>query len=714
MPKASKPTSGQEDDPPNLNPDPDWVKVDRRRGSKDKNKTKDKGKTASKSRDRERDRSRDSDRDRNRDRDRHRSKESATNSPKGSSLTKQSPDESESPSRTTSLGGKRNWASDSDSDGQTDPKRTPTHNREPPRRHTPPPKPPSTAAKRDQGKSISTSLSTSQSKSSKSAPEAAVAAELAAAEAHAAAKGGVPPLRDDLTDSVNTGLSSNPLTPCPRGASAEALDAAAAAAPGAAGKKSHTKLTKMSATSATKTNHGQGATVGGGSILTPPGQDRGGWPLPGASARGRGQPPNNSALASGSEKVTSSVSGTRRPDHHPALQFTYANAAKKMKIDFKVPLPIPEWKDLELRIYKTNQKQVPLSHKEFNSVREKLYKYILYHLKNNPEPETAHHTEATHNHWSAALQCGVWECSNKDSLTWYREAVGKATNQEFRGWVKNERSTHLIKILPHESFNSFSAAEYLQSIHFYHQDLHIPSWKLLHEYHQSKGARILVVEVQSRYLEAAKCKATTPDAGIWRLQGMGMPMKFTMATPADIQKAPAHGQPVLLTTVSRPPTPHTPVRTLTGTPSRAQPGGSATVTRPAPKVSQPGSTTPITSAMSGFTLASPLHRTTPSQHPQVPIQYPPSVDSSQGTYYAVHDPNTNTITPIPSPYYQPYNPPYQMVGHYQQQPQYSYQQAPLAPPSDPSDGKPNLSTSTAFTIPNPAGATTITSGSNSL
>ncbi len=130
MPKASKPTSGQEDDPPNLNPDPDWVKVDRRRGSKDKNKTKDKGKTASKSRDRERDRSRDSDRDRNRDRDRdrHLSKESATNSPKGSSLTKQSPDESESPSRTTSFGGKRNWASDSDSDGQTDPKRTPTHN----------------------------------------------------------------------------------------------------------------------------------------------------------------------------------------------------------------------------------------------------------------------------------------------------------------------------------------------------------------------------------------------------------------------------------------------------------------------------------------------------------------------------------------------------------------------------------------------------------
>jgi hypothetical protein len=83
---------------------------------------------------------------------------------------------------------------------------------------------------------------------------------------------------------------------------------------------------------------------------------------------------------------------------HPNLHLTYANAAKKQKIDFKVPLPIPEWKDLELRSFKTSHCQVPLNHQEFYSVREKLYQYILNYLKNNPEPKNAHHTEASHNH----------------------------------------------------------------------------------------------------------------------------------------------------------------------------------------------------------------------------------------------------------------------------------------------------------------------------
>jgi len=43
--------------------------------------------------------------------------------------TNQPPEESAvTPSKTTtSLGGKRSWASDSDSDGQADPKRTPTN-----------------------------------------------------------------------------------------------------------------------------------------------------------------------------------------------------------------------------------------------------------------------------------------------------------------------------------------------------------------------------------------------------------------------------------------------------------------------------------------------------------------------------------------------------------------------------------------------------------
>ncbi len=119
MPKAPQTTSGQEEeDPPD--PEPDWEKVSRRRG-------KDKDKDKAKAKDRDLDRYDHYDRRNRHDLDHHRSKEreQPKGSPKG--LTQQPPDESGiNPSRTTSLGGKRSWVSDSDSDGQAHPKKTPT------------------------------------------------------------------------------------------------------------------------------------------------------------------------------------------------------------------------------------------------------------------------------------------------------------------------------------------------------------------------------------------------------------------------------------------------------------------------------------------------------------------------------------------------------------------------------------------------------------
>jgi hypothetical protein len=352
-------------------------------------------------------------------------------------------------------------------------------------------------------------------------------------------------------------------------------------------------------------------------------------------------------------------------------------------VDFKVPLPIPEWKNLEIRIYKTSHRQVPINHQEFNSIRDKLYQYVLNYLQNNPD--NARNTEASHNHWSAALQCGVWECSNADSLRWYKVAIATATGYEYRGWAKNERSTHLIRILPHESFSKFTAAQYLESVHFYHRDLHIPSWKVLHEYRQPKGARVLIAEVNTQYLEAAKRKAGIPEAGVWRLQGMGMPMKFSMATPIDLHKVPVSEISALSQSASRPSTPHTPARNqpATGTPQKVPQGAKITTPKPTTKNPQQGSATPITKAMSGFSLASPHRVATPTlppapamlppmlaTHTQVPIQHVPVVDQQQGTYYAYLEPGTQMVPQIPPQFQQPY----QMVAQYQ--PQYQYMNPP--------------------------------------
>jgi hypothetical protein len=147
-------------------------------------------------------------------------------------------------------------------------------------------------------------------------------------------------------------------------------------------------------------------------------------------------------------------------------------------------------------------------------------------------------------------------------------------------------------------------------------------------------------------------KAATPDAGMWCLQGMGMPIKFSMATPADLHKVPEQS-----------------TQTQSGTSHGVQQGGKTTLIRSTPKVSQPGSTTPITTAMSGFSMVSPNRGATSTQHPPAPLHHTPALDPTQGTYYAVFDPTNQTITPLQNQCNQP---PYQMVGQYQPPP-YQYQ-----------------------------------------
>lgn len=116
MPKATPNSQPEHED----SSSPEWEQVGRRRG-KDRNKgcdNKDKGRD-NKGRD-------------NKDKDRSKGYDKGRHDP-----TKQPPDESVvDPSQTNSLGGKRSRATDSDSEGPADPKRTPT--RVPPRQQTSP------------------------------------------------------------------------------------------------------------------------------------------------------------------------------------------------------------------------------------------------------------------------------------------------------------------------------------------------------------------------------------------------------------------------------------------------------------------------------------------------------------------------------------------------------------------------------------------------
>jgi len=190
-----------------------------------------------------------------------------------------------------------------------------------------------------------------------------------------------------------------------------------------------------------------------------------------------------------------------------------------------------------------------------------------------------------------------------------------------------------------------------------------------------------VVELPTQSLEDAKQKASA-SSGVWRLQGMAMPVKFAMANTKDLPASPTTSTPP--TTNSTPATPHL----LQGPPSRpSTPHTPANSEKAKPAVNQPGSTTPLSKAMSGFSIKSP-YQNQPQPYPQN-TQIPPA----QGEILTVYDTQQQVYSqyvplmpPVNQPYYpQPYPmipPPYPQTPSPYQHPQPNYQQ-PYQPPYQP-------------------------------
>jgi hypothetical protein len=197
-------------------------------------------------------------------------------------------------------------------------------------------------------------------------------------------------------------------------------------------------------------------------------------------------PPSSSINCADDVEIDETTRNTTNVHTQQTKYNTHAQAAKKSQLEFKKPLPIPEWKDLELRIYKTNYKKTPITHTEFTYLHQQVYKYIYQYLDTNNTETATKQTEASHNQWSAALNCGIWECDNEEALLWHKVAITTATNTEYRAWGKNDKASNTIKIFPHESFAQFTPQEFLKSVAFYHRDLRIKDWEVLEEYCQKR------------------------------------------------------------------------------------------------------------------------------------------------------------------------------------------------------------------------------------
>jgi hypothetical protein len=261
---------------------------------------------------------------------------------------------------------------------------------------------------------------------------------------------------------------------------------------------------------------------------------------------------------------------------------------------------------------------------------------------------------------SAALHCGIWECDNEEALLWHKEAITAATNNEYRAWAKNDKASNTIKIFPHESFAQFTPQEFLKSVAFYHRDLNIKDWEVLQEYCQKKGARVLVVDVPTTNLEDAKQKALRSDSGLWRLRGMAMPMKFAIISTTTPQTTTTTNTTTSPTNTKS--TPQSPTKTQTN-------NTTTTAGHSTPVVAQPGSTTPLREAMSGFTITSPYRPASTYTPPLITTQ-------AVGDVPVIFDPQHNVYVPVGT---SPFIPQTSQYAQTYTQPSPTYTQLPYQP-----------------------------------
>ena len=104
----------------------------------------------------------------------------------------------------------------------------------------------------------------------------------------------------------------------------------------------------------------------------------------------------------------------------------------------------------------------------------------------------------TGTYYNKALNCGIINCPNEQSLDWYREAVAAVCGENYRGWTKKEQVTTYVKIFVPPGFEDTSPADYLEvtRLMFESEATQGIPWEVLKAYtHHSKHTNIIIASI---------------------------------------------------------------------------------------------------------------------------------------------------------------------------------------------------------------------------
>jgi hypothetical protein len=140
--------------------------------------------------------------------------------------------------------------------------------------------------------------------------------------------------------------------------------------------------------------------------------------------------------------------------------------------------------------------------------------------------------------FNKTLHCGVINCKAK-SLAWYKEAVSRVSEGQFRGWTKDELVTTCVKIFVPSGFEHFTSEEYIDASRLMfetEETLGFP-WIIIRDYiHHARHNKMIIAQIPEASFNYIKSqgKETSPGSGVWKADGFMAPLKLTIASSSDV------------------------------------------------------------------------------------------------------------------------------------------------------------------------------------
>ena len=279
-----------------------------------------------------------------------------------------------------------------------------------------------------------------------------------------------------------------------------------------------------------------------------------------ANAKGQKTTKDRSSTGPPGKRLKSNSSG-KSGEHqqgHPGQNQSHWGHTKNLKSYSDAAKSPREWEGMEVRVWKSSNRQYPLDKSEWAQLQHSLMLETFAHLEQYSY-QGAGATMGSGMFYDGKNSCGVVKCANRDGIEWIKSKVKTLSDGNCRAWEKGEYNVQTLKLYIPNGFEAFPAGQYVEAVLTYHPDMPDKNWQLVKDYRQRwdkgsqkvEGQRILIVDTTPQSWDYIRetGKEVQAGGGKFQIQGPWAHVKIAKANPQDTtERAVKRGSELLTQT----------------------------------------------------------------------------------------------------------------------------------------------------------------------